>query len=339
MPGSRRAQSAPLVRAPLLDRGFGRTPLPKKDKLPPPGPLHLAGAGQWDRQEGKVHSLAKLLGRDTPSEEELRAAEEAAAAEAAAKAQAEEEARLAAEEAAKARPGSGKGKKKSPAELAAEEEAAAAEAAERRAAEEAAAAAEAERLRLEEANKINWLDHLEDRCAPYHWTPLFCAARDGTAEDVALLLECGANVHARDSHGATPLHKAACTGGKRAVAKLQALAGAGADLEATDRYGRTALHVAASNERAECAKTLVKLGASQFAKDGPLLDGETPYQMACAQGLWEVAEVLRLSEVRRKKLTAGATRIVPADTPYWTPPAFSAKRMSVKGAWGVKAGA
>ena len=289
-----------------------------------------------------MHSLAELLGRaeaPAPTEEELRAAE-AAAAEAAARAQAEEEARLAAEEAAKAaRPGSGKGKKKSPAELKADEEATAAAETERRAAEEAAAAAEAERLRQEEAKKVNWMEHLEDRCQPYQWTPLFFAARDGSAEDVKLLLECGASVHARDTHGATPLHKAACTGGKRAVAKLQALASARADLEATDRYGRTALHVAASNERIECIKCLVKLGASQFAKDGPLLDGDTPYQMACEAGLWEVAEVLRASEVRLKKLTAGATRTVPADTPYWTPPPFSAKRMSVKGAWGVKVGA
>ena len=77
----------------------------------------------------------------------------------------------------------------------------------------------------------------------------------------------------------------------------------------------------------------------QFSKDGPLLDGDTPYQMALKCGLWEVADVLKVSEVRRKKLTAGATRVVPADTPYWVPPAFSAKRMSAKGAWGVGAGA
>ena len=79
--------------------------------------------------------------------------------------------------------------------------------------------------------------------------------------------------------------------------------------------------------------------ARQFAKDGPLLDGDTPYQVALKQGLWDVAEVLKVSEVRRKKLAAGGTRTVPHDTPYWEPPAFSAKRMSAKGTWGVAAGA
>ena len=101
----------------------------------------------------------------------------------------------------------------------------------------------------------------------------------------------------------------------------------------------TPLHVAASNERIDSIKALIKLGGSQFSKDGPLLDGDTPYQMALKCGLWEVADVLKVSEVRRKKLTAGATRVVPADTPYWVPPAFSAKRMSYKGSWGVGAGA
>ena len=61
--------------------------------------------------------------------------------------------------------------------------------------------------------------------------------------------------------------------------------------------------------------------------------------MALRAGLWETAEVLKVSEVRRKKLSAGGTRLVPADTPYWAPPAFSAKRMSAKGAWGPLVGA
>ena len=113
---------------------------------------------------------------------------------------------------------------------------------------------------------------------------------------------------------------------------------AGASLEATDRYGMTPLPVAASNERLLCIKELIKLGASQFAKDGPLLDGDTPYQMAMKCGLWETADVLKKSEVRRKKLAGGGTRMVPFDTPYWEPPAFSAKRMNPRGQWGPGAG-
>ena len=336
MPAKARAQSAPALKKPLLDRGFGRTPLPKLAELPPPTKLHLAAGAQFDREEEKMNSMQELLGVGPPAAEPT--AEEIAAEEAAAAKAAEEAA--AAEAAAKAeRPGSGKGKKKSPAEQKAEEEAAAAEAEAAAAAAEEAAAAEAARLAAEEAARTNWIEHLEDRCAPYEWTPLMFAARSGSVEDLELLLELGADVHVRDTYGATPLHKAACAGGKKAVAKIQALVAAGAALEATDRYGCTPLHVAASNERLECIKTLIKLGASQFSKDGPLLDGDTPYQMAISAGLWEVAEVLKVSEVRRKKLTAGATRTVPSDTPYWSPPAFSAKRMSVKGAWGVAAGA
>jgi len=220
-----------------------------------------------------------------------------------------------------------------------EEAAAAAAKAERRAAAEAAAT-EAARAAREAAttSKVNWLEHLEDRCVPYGWTPLMFAARYGTAEDLQLLIDFGASVHVRDTSESTPLHKAACAGGKRGVAKIHALHKAGANLEAPDRYGMTPLHAAAFNERIECIKCLVKLGASQFAKDGPLLDGDTPFQMASKAGLWETAEVLKLSEVRRKKLAAGGSRLVPADTPYWQPPAFSAKRMSAKGAWGPAVG-
>jgi len=100
----------------------------------------------------------------------------------------------------------------------------------------------------------------------------------------------------------------------------------------------TPLHVAAFNERHACIKCLVNLGASQFAKDGPLLDGDTPFQMARKAGLWETAEVLKLSEVRVKKLAAGGFRLVPHNTPFWKPPAFSAKRMSARGAWGPDVG-
>jgi hypothetical protein len=92
--------------------------------------------------------------------------------------------------------------------------------------------------------------------------------------------------------------------------------------------------VAAFNERLEAIVVLMQLGANHFAKDGPLQDGDTPYQMAQKNGLWSTVEVLKKHEVRRKKINAGLTRLVPADTPYWEPPAFSAKRMNPKGRWG-----
>lgn len=304
--------------------------------LPPPSALHLAAAGQFDRKAQALHSLPSLLGMETgPTEAELAAAAEAEAAAKAAQLAAEVEAAAAAEAEAAAK-SKAKPKKMSAAEEAAAAEAAAAEAAEA----EAKAAAEAEANAAAEAAaaaaRVNWKDKLEDRCQPYEWTPIMFAARQGTLEAITLLIEAGANVNAKDVHKSTALHKA-CIGGD-GVTKIEALIRAKANLEATDRYGMTPLHVAAFNERIDAVELLMRAGASQFAKDGPLLDGDTPYQMATKNGLWETAEVLRKHEVRRKKYTAGFTRFVPADTPYWQPPAFSAKRMNPNGRWGAEGG-
>jgi hypothetical protein len=274
-----------------------------------------------------VHQLAELLAEQSPISLSGDGAPSSAAAAAPSPS------------AAPQPPPAAQGGKKSAKELASEEEAAAAAAMAAEAAaaeEEAAAAAEAEAAR----QRMNWREHLEDRCAPYEWTPLMFAARHGSPEDLQLLLDAGASVNARDIHGATSLHKAACAGPpSSAVAKLTALVAAGADLEASDRYGMTALHVAAFNERVESVRSLMKLGASQFSKCGPLLDGDTPLQLAQRNGLDTVAAALRSSEVRRKKLKAGGSHFVPADTPYWQPPAFSAKRMNPRGVWGPPAGA
>ena len=61
-----------------------------------------------------------------------------------------------------------------------------------------------------------------------------------------------------------------------------------ADIKAVDRQGMTPLHVAASCERLSAIPILMRNGASQWAKNGPLQDGETPYQMAVSEGLHEV---------------------------------------------------
>lgn len=297
------------------------------------GALHLAAAGEFDRQAQSLHSLPDLLGvvRE-PTAEELAAK---AAAEAEAKAEAErlEAERLEAEAEAAAAAAKAKPKKLSAAEEAALAEEEAAAAAEAKAKAEAEAAEAARKEAEAEAAKRMWLDRIEERCQPYEWTPLMFAARNGTAEAVDLLIEKGASVNVTDIHNATSLHKAAMTE-KDGVAKIKSLVRAGADLEAVDRYGMTPLHVAAFNERLDAIVTLMQLGANHFAKDGPLQDGDTPFQMAQKNGLWSTVEVLKKHEVRRKKINAGFTRLVPADTPYWEPPAFSAKRMNPKGKWG-----
>ena len=89
-------------------------------------------------------------------------------------------------------------------------------------------------------------------------------------------------------------------------------------------------------QKLDCGGGYVKILPS--TADQATFGGDTPYQMAMKCGLWETADVLKKSEVRRKKLAGGGTRMVPFDTPYWEPPAFSAKRMNPRGQWGPGAG-
>jgi len=130
------------------------------------------------------------------------------------------------------------------------------------------------------------------------------------------------------------MHKAAHVGlSKDGVAKIKALYLAGADLEVADKCGRTALHVAALNEQVEAIQYLCEVGASQMARDGPLKDGDTPIEVARAAGLQLSVNVLKPWQMRRKKLTGGATQLVPSNTPYWVPGPFSHRRFNVNGTW------
>ena len=62
---------------------------------------------------------------------------------------------------------------------------------------------------------------------------------DGSPEKVQILLEAGADIHALDKAGNTPLHRAAIDGSPEMV---QVLADAGANIDAVDKVGRTLLH-------------------------------------------------------------------------------------------------
>ena len=70
----------------------------------------------------------------------------------------------------------------------------------------------------------------------------------------------------------------------------------------TDYSGQTALHVAASNGCMKAARYLVRRGASPKARDGPLTDGELPWEVAARWGEHEVAEFLHdaLHEAQRQ---------------------------------------
>ena len=89
--------------------------------------------------------------------------------------------------------------------------------------------------------------------------------------DVIRCLEAGADVHARDKEGNTPVYWAAA---HEDPAIVDALLAAGADSSVRNIYGYTSLHAAASNENAAIARALLEAGADpnarNFRKSGPL---------------------------------------------------------------------
>ena len=101
-------------------------------------------------------------------------------------------------------------------------------------------------------------------------TGVFFVRADGAT--VSGCLDDGANVHARDETGATPLHTAA--GHSKVVAVVSTLLSAGARLDARDETGATPLHTAAAKgASAAVVEALLDAGADTAAKDET---GRTP---------------------------------------------------------------
>lgn len=76
-------------------------------------------------------------------------------------------------------------------------------------------------------------------------TPLHLAIQMGRADVAKLLIECGADVNARDSDGRTPLHYAALQG---QTSTAEALLAHGADVNAVDYHGLTVLQAAGGGD-------------------------------------------------------------------------------------------
>lgn len=96
--------------------------------------------------------------------------------------------------------------------------------------------------------------------------PLHLAASRGLLQTCQLLLALGADFHAVDAKGQTPLMKAILHGHENTTLLLLK-AGAGAGIDAADWLRRTALHFACMSGLAKAVDALVTHGATIEARD------------------------------------------------------------------------
>ena len=117
-------------------------------------------------------------------------------------------------------------------------------------------------------------------------TPLHSAAERNATETAALLLENGADVHAKSNGGGwTPLHRAAI---KNATETAALLLENGAEVHAKDNRGWTPLHWAALDNATETAALLLENGAYVNAKKE---DGKTPLDLAESPEMQAVLQI------------------------------------------------
>ncbi len=142
------------------------------------------------------------------------------------------------------------------------------------------------------------------RSGPLHYAadgfitgPVWDAQRQ--VNTIAVLLQAGADIHAQDKNGASPLHRAVRT---RSAAAVQSLLDAGADPTLKNKPGSTPFHLAVQNtgrggsgtEEARAAQrqiieTFLSAGVSTSLKDGK---GKTV--LDCAKQGW-IQEILGAS--------------------------------------------
>jgi hypothetical protein len=105
---------------------------------------------------------------------------------------------------------------------------------------------------------------------PHHRTPLHMAILSNLPENVAILLEAGADVQQKaflKDEWWPPLFLAAVLGNAEAVEALISVGRLDPDQPFSDTNGNTALHVAAVNRKPNVARTLLRLGANPWSKD------------------------------------------------------------------------
>ena len=105
---------------------------------------------------------------------------------------------------------------------------------------------------------------------PHHRTPLHMAIFNNLPENIAILLEAGADVKKPaflKNEWWPPLFLAAVLGNAEAVEALISVGRLDPDQPFSDTNGNTALHVAAVNRKPNVARTLLRLGADPWSKD------------------------------------------------------------------------
>ncbi|KAH0489651.1 hypothetical protein TgHK011_010069 [Trichoderma gracile] len=108
------------------------------------------------------------------------------------------------------------------------------------------------------------------------YTPLYLAVMDGIAEVAALLIDKGADVTTVAEDGRTPLHLAV-----RSKDITEKLLTYGADINAKDIEGYTPLYLAITEGTAKVAALLIDRGADVAIAEE---DGRTPLHMALSRG-------------------------------------------------------
>ena len=119
-------------------------------------------------------------------------------------------------------------------------------------------------------------------------TRLAQAVTDNNVEGVKKLLSQGAHINAGSYYGVTPLMCAA-SGGNIALAQL--LISQGADVSIKDAMGTTVLFYAIQKGDMKMVKFLVEMKADLICAS--IVSGETPYDVAKANGFEEIASFLK----------------------------------------------
>ena len=118
---------------------------------------------------------------------------------------------------------------------------------------------------------------INEKTGSFELSPLHVAAIVGCKQICQLLIDCGADVNAKDKHDCTPLHWAARAGHKDVV---EILLDCGADVNALNISRSSALFGAVQSDRVNVVKLLLSSGAEVNLTDDR---GFTPLLCACVQ--------------------------------------------------------